>query len=65
MLPKPPSTAPLPNVVNQAQLDLHIEATNIALRDAIAQVNTRFEQAAGEFRQIGDFSSEAKNATVL
>jgi hypothetical protein len=61
-LPKAAAPAPLPNVINQAQLDAHIEATNAALKKAITQVNTQFEQATKEFRQIGEFSGEAGHA---
>jgi len=55
-LPEPPPAAPLPTVVDVTQLDDHIEKTNEALVKAISQVNTQFEQAVKEFRQIGEFA---------
>jgi hypothetical protein len=54
----------LPTIIHDTQLDAHIEETNEALKNAISQVNTQFERAAGEFRQIGEFTRGGEHASV-
>jgi len=55
-LPKQPSSTSLPKAINEKLLDAHIAETDEALKKAISQVNNQFEKAAGEFRQIGEFT---------
>lgn len=62
-LPALPPPASLPHVINEAALDANIEKTNQALKKAISLVNSRFEEAVGEFRQIGEFVTGGDDAT--
>jgi hypothetical protein len=61
-LATPPAAAPLPTIINETKLDTHIDETNEALKKAISQVNSQFEEAAGEFRKIGEFTKGGDHA---
>jgi len=61
VLPKPLAAAPLPNVINKMMLDARVGESDEALKNAVSLVNTQFEKAVGEFRQIGEFTREGQH----
>ncbi|HUY67708.1 MAG TPA: hypothetical protein VMV79_00215, partial [Alphaproteobacteria bacterium] len=60
-LPPSPLPAP-PPAANAARLEANIEETDTALKSAISQVNTRFEEAIRSFHQVGEFASGDSDA---
>ncbi len=60
--PKSSSLTAMPYAMNGRLVDTNIDKTDKALEKAISQVNTQYEQAIGEFHQIGEFTSESSHA---
>lgn len=61
-LPKSSSPSSPPHAINIKLLDANIEKADAALKNAINQVNTKFEEAVGAFHQIGEFTNEGGHA---
>jgi hypothetical protein len=61
-LPKLPLSVSLPHTIDKTRLDSRIAESDEALKKAISQVNAQFEKAAGEFRQIGEFTNGGQHA---
>lgn len=62
-LPKASTSISPPFATRVAIVDANIEKTDIALRNAIKQVNSRFEEAVGAFHQIGELTNGNDHAT--
>jgi hypothetical protein len=63
-LPKVPFPVSFGGPMNVAHVDANIEKTDGALKNAVEQVNARFEEAVGAFHQIEELTNGNGNATA-